>query len=333
MGMGMLFAGALTGGAKAMGEMADDAIKKRERDELRAQTLGDRRAALLEEMELKERFALGQERRDANSYIDANERGRALGDDRRFSKFREDIRATGGGEGMGEDELRKVFNDNYNDKVVAGSDRYYEPESADRRDALQAARSSGASGKVISGLNDEYRSTAQAERQAKQDADRDAREEQRRRDGLERDERRFEQQERLLDKRLGAQAARGGGGGSGASDKPVRFDDAQKAELAPLKRDMEKAADEVAKARPSQLAAAEARAQAARDAYDKKVAEFGGERQKPAATKSAVKDNPTTKPSISSIAGAPSGSSIGAFVGGKGWEVRSGGKLIGYAKE
>lgn len=215
MGMGMLFAGALTGGAKAMGEMADDAIKKRERDELRAQTLGDRRAALLEEMELKEQFALGQEQRDANSYIDANERGRALGDDRRFSKFREDIRATGGGEGMGEDELRKVFSDNYNDKVVAGSDRYYEPESADRRDALQAARSSGASGKVISGLNDEYRSTAQAERQAKQDADRDAREEQRRRDGLERDERRFEQQERLLDKRLGAQAARGGGGGQG----------------------------------------------------------------------------------------------------------------------
>ena len=48
---------------------------------------------------------------------------------------------------MSEDELRGVFNENYNDKVVAGSDRYYEPESADKRDALRAARSSGASGK------------------------------------------------------------------------------------------------------------------------------------------------------------------------------------------
>ena len=28
-----------------------------------------------------------------------------------------------------------MFNENYNDKVVAGSDRYYEPESADKRDA------------------------------------------------------------------------------------------------------------------------------------------------------------------------------------------------------
>ena len=37
MGMGMLFAGALTGGANAVGQLADDAIKQRERDQVRQQ--------------------------------------------------------------------------------------------------------------------------------------------------------------------------------------------------------------------------------------------------------------------------------------------------------
>ena len=298
MGMGMLFAGALTGGAKALGEIADDQIKRNDLEKSRQQQIADRREALLYEMELKEQFALGQEKRDAESYIAAGDGGKAIGDERRYAKFREDIKAGGGGEGMSEDEIRGLFNEHYNDKVVGGSDRYYEPESTDRRDALQAARNSGASGAVLKALDAEHKGMLQAERQAKVDADKEAREERRYRETAERDRERYAQQERLLDKRLGAQAARGGGGsgGSGSSDKPIRFDDAQKAELAPLKRDMEKAADEAAKARPSQRAAAEARAQAARDAYDNKVAEFGGERQKPAAQKSTVKDNPTTAP-------------------------------------
>lgn len=189
MGMGMLFAGALTGGAQAMGQMADQAYKREDDERKRQQSIMDRRNELLFEMKAKADMAQEQERADAEGYVKASERGRAIGDDRRFSKFREDIRATGGGEGMSEDELRGVFNENYNDKVVAGSDRYYEPESADKRDALQAARSSGASGRVIAGLNEEYRGILGAERQAKQDADREAREDRRYREQAERDER------------------------------------------------------------------------------------------------------------------------------------------------
>jgi hypothetical protein len=40
-----------------------------------------------------------------------------------------------------------------------------------------------------------------------------------------------------------------------------------------------------------------------------------------------------TKPSISGIKGAPSGSTVGNYVEGKGWEIRGqNGKLLGYAK-
>lgn len=296
MGMGMLFAGALTGGARALGEIADDQIKRNDLEKSRQQQIAERREELLYQMQLKTEFAAAEEKREAEAYVSAQDRGKQIGDDRRFGKFKEDMLASGYGEGMDEAQMRKVFDEHYNDKVVtseAGGDRYYDPESADSRDALQAARSSGAPGATIKALDAEHKGMLQAERQVKADADREARDERRRMERIEADERRFNQQNKLLEKRLEAQAARGGGG-SGAPDKPIRFDDAQKAELAPLKRDMDKAADEAAKARPSQRAAAEARAQAARDAYDNKVAEFGGERQKPAAQKSTVKDNQTT---------------------------------------
>lgn len=386
MGMGMLFAGALTGGARAVGEMADQAIKREDDAQVRQQSIMDRRNELLFEMKAKADMAQEQERADAEGYVKATERGRAMGDDRRFAKFREDIKTSGYGEGMGEDELRKVFSDNYNDKVVAGSDRYYEPESADRRDALQAARSSGASGAVLKALDAEHKGMLSAERQAKVDADREAREELRYKRQLERDEMIFGQRKELQGDRIAAQATR-------TEDKPFKFDDIQRAELKKAESAVDDAKDALKDARPKERAARQQALDEAKKAYnetfdrltqgvrgvkatssaaapgaqapnedrgpgdiaalEREIAlvergndapgvkqerllalnsELKKERDK-LAQKSAVKDNPTTKPSISSIAGAPSGSSIGAFVSGKGWEVRSGGKLIGYAKE
>lgn len=312
MGMGMLFAGALTGGARAVGEMADQAIKREDDAQVRQQSIMDRRNELLFEMKAKADMAQEQERADAEGYVKATERGRAMGDDRRFAKFREDIKTSGYGEGMGEDELRAVFEQNYNDRVVtdaAGGDRYYEPESADKRDALQAARSSGASGKVLSALGDEHRGAVQGERQAKQDADRDAREEQRRRDGLERDERKFEQQERLLDKRLGAQAARGGGGGEGPEKELTPSE--LKSALESAKKTAPTLDDFRGNSAKFQAALSEwrqsddgKRAAELQRRYDKRLglgmglldqgAKPSPAGEKPAAQKSAVKDNQTT---------------------------------------
>ena len=53
MGMGMLFAGALAGGAKAADEIVDQAYKREEADRVRQQGLADRREAVLWEMKLK----------------------------------------------------------------------------------------------------------------------------------------------------------------------------------------------------------------------------------------------------------------------------------------
>lgn len=218
MGMGMLFAGALTGGARALGEIADDQIKSNAAEKSRQQQIADRREELLYQMQLKTDFAAAEEKREAEAYVSAQDRGKQIGDDRRFGKFKEDMLASGYGEGMDEAQIRKVFDEHYNDKVVtseAGGDRYYDPESADSRDALQAARSGGAPGATIKALDAEYKGMLNVERQLKKDADREAREERRSRERIEADERRFTQQDKLLEKRLDAQASRGGGSGGG----------------------------------------------------------------------------------------------------------------------
>ena len=76
MGMGMLFAGALTGGAQAMGQMADQAYKREDDERKRQQSIMDRRNELLFEMKAKADMAQEQERADAEGYVKAYERPR-----------------------------------------------------------------------------------------------------------------------------------------------------------------------------------------------------------------------------------------------------------------
>lgn len=61
MGTGLLFAGALTGGAQAMGQMADQAIKREEEGIKRQQSIMDRRNELLFEMKAKADMARQQD--------------------------------------------------------------------------------------------------------------------------------------------------------------------------------------------------------------------------------------------------------------------------------
>lgn len=82
MGMGMLFAGALTGGAQAVGQLADNAIKERERAETRQQSIMDRRNELLFEMKAKSDMARRQEEEDAAGFSRVAQRGEQITNER-----------------------------------------------------------------------------------------------------------------------------------------------------------------------------------------------------------------------------------------------------------
>lgn len=223
MGMGMLFAGALTGGANAVGQLADDAIKQRERDQVRRQSIMDRRNELLFEMKAKADMARQADLEDAQKYEGAVGRAEKVGDDRRFAKFREDLRATGGGEGMSEEQLREVFNSQYNNKqstAEAGGTRYMEPESRNKADVLDELRKGGASGGLLKTARDDLTNTQRAEQQARSEALKEKQLEQRDRQFAER----LDQQAMLADERnrvtLEAADRRASRGGDGGGSEP-----------------------------------------------------------------------------------------------------------------
>lgn len=221
MGMGMLFAGALTGGANAVGQLADDAIKQRERDQVRQQSIMDRRNELLFEMKAKADMARQADLEDAQKYEGATGRAEKVGDDRRFAKFRDDLRATGGGEGMSEEQLREVFNSQYNNKqstTEAGGTRYMEPESRAKADVLDELRKGGASGGLLKTARDDLTNTQRAEQQARSEALKEKQLEQRDRQFAER----LDQQAMLADERnrvtLEAADRRASGSGKKSSE-------------------------------------------------------------------------------------------------------------------
>ena len=223
MGMGMLFAGALTGGANAVGQLADDAIKQRERDHEQQSTIMARRSELLFEMKAKADMARQGELEDAQKYDGAVGRAEKVGDDRRFAKFRDDLRATGGGEGMSEEQLREVFNSQYNNKqstTEAGGTRYMEPESRNKADVLDELRKGGASGGLLKTARDDLTNTQRAEQQARSEALKEKQLEQRDRQFAER----LDQQAMLADERnrvtLEAADRRASRGGDGGGSEP-----------------------------------------------------------------------------------------------------------------
>ena len=223
MGMGMLFAGALTGGANAVGQLADDAIKQREHNEVRQQSIMDRRNELLFEMKAKADMARQGELEDAQKFDSATGRAEKVGDDRRFAKFRDDLRATGGGEGMSEEQMREVFNSQYNNKqstTEAGGTRYMEPESRNKADVLDELRKGGASGGLLKTARDDLTNTQRAEQQARSEALKEKQLEQRDRQFAER----LDQQAMLADERnrvtLEAADRRASRGGDGGGSEP-----------------------------------------------------------------------------------------------------------------
>ena len=367
MGMGMLFAGAMTGGAKAMGELADDAIKQRERADVRQQSIMDRRNELLFEMKAKADMARQEEEAAAGAFNRVAQRGAEIGNERGAREL-EAARNTVPREG---EYANAPVTPGMLASMPPAARAIYEKEMGltddstlqGLRDQVQASGEVAAPASVRKAVMDSYREEYKADKDAK---DRDFKE-RKEAASQERADKRIETQLQIAAQRnetmlarISASASRGGGGGSDGGDpkkKPnttldieraINATDAEIAKALNVPADRvpqalstlskSKSPDDVQKLEDIRRLQKSAR-DLAQQMRGMVLPEGGSEptkpaeAQKPAAPRSTVKDNPTTKPSISSIQGAPSGASIGAFIGGKGWEVRSGGKLIGYAKD
>ena len=93
MGMGMLFAGALSGGANAVGQLADNAIKREDEANNRKSMLMERRNELLYEMQLKAEMARRGELDDAQKFEGATGRAEKVGDDQEHKHANRDSTA------------------------------------------------------------------------------------------------------------------------------------------------------------------------------------------------------------------------------------------------
>lgn len=231
MSLGMLLAGAMTGGARAVDQMADTAIRSREMEQARTQSLMDRRNELLFEMKAKADMAKRAEMEDAQKYEGAVGRAERVGDDRRFAKFREDIKASGGGEGMDDNQLREVFNSYYNNKQATaepGGDRYMEPESRNKADILDELRKGGASGGLLKSAREDLTLTQRAEQQSRAEALKERQLDQRERLAREDQDRRDERAQARIDAQLQIAEMRGRGGSGGGGGKGPEIDQTEK---------------------------------------------------------------------------------------------------------
>lgn len=164
---GMLLGAALAGAAQGYGKYVDDENKREDDERKRQQSISDRRDALLQEMRLKEEYAIaGEERKEQRKKAEeadliaatqkAGTRAEEIGADRRYSTFKKDGLAAGYFEGMSEDEIKKVFKDNYDDRQVtteAGGDRYLDKtREIKAQDRLKASQETGNTGLISTAL-------------------------------------------------------------------------------------------------------------------------------------------------------------------------------------
>lgn len=165
MGMGMLFAGALAGGAKGMESILADQSRREEKELEWQRAATMKRQELLDAMELKEQYARRSEQESAMAYETAAQGATKAGDDRRFAKFKQDVGQTD----ATDEQLREIFNQSYNNKVStqeAGGDRYVEPESRYQADVLAEMRRGGAPGELIKDQRRTYDAQVKAEQEA-----------------------------------------------------------------------------------------------------------------------------------------------------------------------
>lgn len=215
MGLGMLFAGALTGGAQAAGQIADEQIKRNERAEVRQQSLMDRRNELLYEMEVKSRYAAQEEERAANISNKIAERGQQIGNER-GAKELESARSMVPNEGP------------YANTPVSPADLASMPPAARAiyekqmgltddsplqaaKDQITASTEIGAPASVKKGLLETYREEAKAAKDSKTMEFNEKKLESQERMRMESEDRKDERQNQRLEALIDKANAKGGG--------------------------------------------------------------------------------------------------------------------------
>lgn len=163
---GLILAGIGKGIADAgqtFGSFMMQGIQDKRKDELEA--LRDER--LIAREELREQRAVDRVEaaalKDAEIFARAEQAAPAIGDTRRFEKFKKDVGPTD----MAEDELRKVFDEQYNQRKVGafeGADRYVERYSKQKEDVLNEIRRTGGSSGLINQAQNSVKIAQEAER-------------------------------------------------------------------------------------------------------------------------------------------------------------------------
>lgn len=165
---GLIWAGIGKGIADAgqtFGSFMVKDIEERRRAELEA-LREERLTAREEDREIradkrKEDAAL----KDAGIYADAEQSAVGVGETRRFEKFKKDLGQTD----MAEEDLRKVFDEQYDQRKVGsfeGADRYVERYSKQKEDVLNEIRRMGGSSGLINQAQASVKTAQDAERAA-----------------------------------------------------------------------------------------------------------------------------------------------------------------------
>jgi hypothetical protein len=278
--------------------------------------------------------------KDADIYAQAEKSAVDVGNTRRFEKFKKDVGQTD----MAEGDLRKVFDEYYNQRKVGDSEnaeRYVERYSKQKEDVLGEIRRTGGSSGLITQATAELKSAREAERAA----DRLAFDQQREGTRNAQNERRLDLMEERITSQNKTDVIR--------ANKPPRGGDGSKppkgettADLDRIVKRSEADAARILGVDRKEFNSAYARLQKKTDpasiALLEKVQPYvdelndasgrlknwkaGAPQSNPAATEKAP-----PKPDIASVKGVPSGSSVGNFVAGRGYEVKDrSGKVLGY---
>jgi hypothetical protein len=232
MSKGMLW-GALGGASKAGMQVMDDRVKAQADERKRVQSIEDRRAYLIFEMEQKDKWARSQEEVEAKARERAAKGGVEIGNQRGATEMER-------GRGM-LPSSGEFANDRITPEMIADlppeARRIYEREMGltpntalqTSKDAMTAGQKQGAPGSVRKELTADYNNEVKTDNLRQKEAARDARDAAREAEREASQARVFAQQDKIQGKQhsatLAAIGARGsGGGGSGAKLRSTKTD-------------------------------------------------------------------------------------------------------------